>query len=125
MANFKKAESELSGHLEWWLYFLRELVTFDEVPTEFQGDIIENAFELAKLANMSYEDRHAYELSLKYYRDFINVIDTAKKEGKEEGREEGEKKGKREAAKVLKENNVDLSLIMAATGLSAEEIEQL
>jgi len=121
MAKFKKSESELSGHLEWWLYFLRELVTFDEVPTEFQGDIIENAFELAKLANMSYEDRHAYELSLKYYRDFINVIDTAKKEAKEEGKEEG----KREAAKVLKENNVDLSLIMIATGLSAEEIEQL
>jgi len=125
MAKFKKAESELSGHLEWWLYFLRELVTFDEVPTEFQGDIIENAFELAKLANMSYEDRHAYELSLKYYRDFINVIDTAKKEAREEGKEEGEKKGKREAAKVLKENNIDLFLIMAATGLSAEEIEQL
>ena len=121
MAKFKKSESELSGHLEWWLYFLRELVTFDEVPTEFQGDIIENAFELAKLANMSYEDRHAYELSLKYYRDFINVIDTAKKESREEGKEEG----KREAAKVLKENNVDLSLIMIATGLSAEEIEQL
>ncbi len=121
MAKFKKAESELSSHLEWWLYFLRELVTFDEVPTEFQGDIIENAFELAKLANMTHEDRHAYELSLKYYRDFINVIDTAKKEGKEEG----EKKGKREAAKVLKENNVDLSLITAATGLSAEEIKQL
>ncbi len=91
------------------------------MPTEFQGDIIENAFELAKLANMTHEDRHAYELSLKYYRDFINVIDTAKKDARAEGKEEG----KRETAKVLKENNVDLSLIMAATGLSAEEIEQL
>ncbi len=40
--------------------------------------MIENAFELAKLANMSYEDRHAYELSLKYYGDFVNVIETAK-----------------------------------------------
>ena len=47
------------------------------------------AFELAKLAmaNMSYEDRHAYELSLKYYRDFVIVLDTAKKEGIELGRE--------------------------------------
>jgi hypothetical protein len=49
-------------------------VTFDEIPAEFKGDIIENAFHLAELANMSYEDRHAYELSLKYYRDFINRL---------------------------------------------------
>ncbi|EIJ44337.1 hypothetical protein BegalDRAFT_3529 [Beggiatoa alba B18LD] len=89
MAKFKKQESELANHLEWWLYFLRELVTFDDMPREFQGDIIEEAFALAKLANMSYEDRHAYELSLKYYRDFINVLDTAKQEGIEIGLEKG------------------------------------
>jgi hypothetical protein len=35
--------------------------------------------------NMSHEDRHAYELSLKYYRDFVNVLDTKEKEGIEKG----------------------------------------
>jgi predicted transposase/invertase (TIGR01784 family) len=113
MAKFKKQESELANHLEWWLYFLRELVTFDNVPVEFQGDIIEGAFELAKLANMSYEDRHTYELSLKYYRDFINVLDTAKKEEKEEI-----------ALKML-QKNLDIELIIEVTGLSKKAVENL
>ena len=93
MSKFKKNEAELANHLEWWLYFLRELVTFDDVPAEFKGDIIEDAFDLAKLANMNYEDRHAYELSLKYYRDFLNVVDTAKSDGIEIGIEQGIEKG--------------------------------
>ena len=110
MAKFKKQESELANHLEWWLYFLRELVTFDEIPNEFQGDIIEGAFELAKLANMSYEDRHAYELSLKYYRDFINVVDTAKKDAREER--------EIEIAKTMLEEGFDIKIIAKITGLT-------
>jgi predicted transposase/invertase (TIGR01784 family) len=110
MAKFKKQESELANHLEWWLYFLRELVSFDEIPNEFQGDIIEGAFELAKLANMSYEDRHAYELSLKYYRDFINVVDTAKKDAREER--------EIEIAKTMLEEGFDIKIIAKITGLT-------
>jgi predicted transposase/invertase (TIGR01784 family) len=128
MAKFKKVESELSCHLEWWLYFLRELVTFDEVPAEFQGDVIEGAFELAKLANMNYEDRHAYELSLKYYRDFINVMDTAKKEAKEQGREEGLEEGKHlervNLAKAMLQDGLTLERVMKITGLSEKDISK-
>jgi predicted transposase/invertase (TIGR01784 family) len=130
MAKFKKQESELANHLEWWLYFLRELVTFDDIPIEFQGDIIEGAFNLAKLANMSYEDRHAYELSLKYYRDFINVMGTAKKEAKQEGKEEGIEEGREEGkflekietAKTMIENGFDIKTIEKITKLTEEAI---
>jgi predicted transposase/invertase (TIGR01784 family) len=117
MSKFKKQESELANHLEWWLYFLRELVTFNEVPTEFQGDIIEGAFELAKLANMSYEDRHTYELSLKYYRDFINVMDTAKKDAKLEER--------LEIALKMLQKNTDIDFVAEVTGLSKQTLENL
>ncbi len=128
MAKFKKNEAELANHLEWWLYFLRELVTFDEVPLEFQGDIIEGAFNLAKLANMSHEDRHAYELSLKYYRDFVNVMDTAKKDAREEGKIEGKiegiVEGKLVTAKNLLAMGLDIESIVKATGLTKEMILQ-
>lgn len=67
---------------------------------------IRGAVQLAKLANLSYEDRHAYELSLKYYRDFIDVMDTAKKEAKEQGREEG----------------LSIETVMKITGLSPVDI---
>jgi len=117
MAKFKKQESELANHLEWWLYFLRELVTFDEIPNEFHGDIIEGAFELAKLANMSYEDRHAYELSLKYYRDFINVLDNKFNEGMEKGIEQT-------ALKMLLKNT-PFDFITEVTGLTEIEIKRL
>ncbi len=117
MSKFKKQESELANHLEWWLYFLRELVTFDEIPTEFKGDIIEEAFHLAELANMSYEDRHAYELSLKYYRDFINVLDTTKKDAKLEEKQEI-------AMKMLQEN-LNIELVMKVTGLSKQTLSKL
>lgn len=117
MTKFKKQESELANHLEWWLYFLRDLVTFDDVPNEFQGDIIEGAFELAKLANMSYKDRHTYELSLKYYRDFVNVLETAKKDGMLEKSEEI-------ALKML-QKNTDIDFIVEVTGLSKQTVENL
>jgi hypothetical protein len=70
-------------------------------------------FKLNELANMSYEDRHTYELSLKYYRDFINVLDTAKKEEKEEI-----------ALKML-QKNLDINLIAEVTGLSKQTLENL
>ena len=117
MSKFKKQKSELANHLEWWLYFLRELVTFDDVPDEFQSDIIEGAFELAKLANMSYEDRHTYELSLKYYRDFVNVLDTAKKDAMIEKSEEI-------ALKML-QKNTDIDFVAEVTGLSKQILEKL
>ncbi len=117
MGKFKKQQTEFANHLEWWLYFLRELVSFDDIPEQFQGDIIEEAFNISKLSNMDYEDRHAYEISLKYYRDFINVLDTTKKESREETKEEI-------ALNMLK-MNLDIGVIVQATGLSADVLEIL
>jgi hypothetical protein len=83
--------------------------------------IIEEAFHLAKLANMSYEDRHTYELSLKYYRDFINVLDTEKKDGIELGIELGAEK----IAVKLLQKNTDIDFIVEVTGLSKQILAKL
>ena len=45
--------------------------------------------------------------------------------GIEKGKIEGKKEGKKETAKKLKENNVDIKIIEATTGLTKEEIEKL
>ena len=97
----------------------------DEIPNQFQGDIIEEAFNLAKLANMSYEDRHAYELSLKYYRDFINVLENKLHEGIEIGIEKGRKETLEAMALKMLEKNTPLSFIIEMTGLTQIEIETL
>ena len=46
-------------------------------------------------------------------------------EGMEKGREEGREEGFVEAARKFKKLGVDISTIVAATGLSADEIEKL
>ena len=66
-------------------------------------------------------ERGKYESSLKIYRDLKGVIDTAFDEGKLEGKLERTL----EVAKQLKENGVTVDIIVKATGLSKEEIEQL
>jgi len=129
LPKFKKTEAELSTHLEKWLWFFNELSQLDEIPESFQGDIIKDAFSLSKLANMKPEKRKEYELSLKYYRDWVNTLDTAEAKGREEGREEGIEQGieqeKIEIAKNLLKVKVDIKTIEISTGLSEEVIRSL
>jgi predicted transposase/invertase (TIGR01784 family) len=90
-----------------------------------------------------------YESSLKLYRDLKGVIDTAfiegrsegkiegleegrqegleegRLEGLEEGRLEGLQEGKYNMAKLLKDNGVQIQLIIQTTGLTREEIDLL
>ena len=129
MDKFKKTEAELANHLEWWLYFLKKLVSLDKVPRKFQNDIIAQAFDIAKLSNMSYDTRHEYETSLKHYRDFINVLNTAKKEGIEIGIEQGIEQGENKKAIKIAQNmlkkQADIDLIVEITELTKQHINKL
>ena len=62
------------------------LISFLNDLLPINDKIVSLEFKNIEKLGMLEEDRHAYELSLKYYRDFINVMDTAKKDAKEEGR---------------------------------------
>ena len=82
-----------------------------------------------------------YESSLKVYRDLYSVIDSAfiegrsegkiegleegRQEGLEEGRQAGLQEGKYNMAKLLKDNGVQIELIIQTTDLTREEIELL
>jgi predicted transposase/invertase (TIGR01784 family) len=94
MPNFRKEEEELGGRLDQWLYFLKKLETFEEIPRIFgEEPVFASALSRARLAVLTPQERDAYEESLKVYRDLNNVIETARLEGREEGREEGEQIG--------------------------------
>lgn len=82
-------------------------------------------FEAAEIAKFSPEERHAYEDSLKYYRDMKNVVDTSRDEGIVEGIEKGVQKRNLEIAKKMKEKGMPNSEISELTGLSEEEINSL
>ncbi len=89
MPLFTKSESELTSHFEKWLYFLKHLEDFDEIPSILREPVFMEGFKIAELARYDETEVAAYEESLKVYRDIKNVIDSATRKGREEGREEG------------------------------------
>lgn len=136
MPKFRKAEGELANQLENWLYVIKHLEDFPEIPAQFQHTILEKAFEIAELSHLTADERADYEISLKHYRDIINVVDTARMEGKEEGRAEGRaetlaeaeakiKLDKENMAKQMKQKGYPIPDISEITGLSIAEIELL
>jgi predicted transposase/invertase (TIGR01784 family) len=141
MPNFNKLEENLSSRLDKWLFFIKNLEDFQSIPSIFSDEIFEKAFEKAELAKFGQEEMDKYESSLKLYRDLKGVIDTAfidgrsegkiegleegRQEGLEEGRLEGLQEGKYNMAKLLKDNGVQIQLIIQTTGLTREEIDLL
>ncbi|MCH4830549.1 MULTISPECIES: Rpn family recombination-promoting nuclease/putative transposase [Flavobacterium] len=121
MPNFNKQENQLNSRLDKWLYFIKNLEDFQNIPTIFKDEVFTQAFEKAELVNFGQLDLDKYESSLKVYRDLKGVIDTAFDEGKMEGKMEG----KIEMAKLMKLENESIEKIIRYTGLSKEEINKL
>jgi predicted transposase/invertase (TIGR01784 family) len=117
MPHFTAKEYELETRLDKWLYFIKHLEGFENIPEIFKDDVFIQAFGKAEIANYSPEERQDYEQSLKNYRDLKGVIDTAIDEGKD--------LRTLEFAKIMKENNEPINKIIKYTGLTETEIENL
>ncbi len=113
MPLFTKGEDELESHFDKWIYFLKKLESFDEIPKILDEAIFEKAFEVAEVAKMTPQQYEQYQESLLTYIEVKEVVKTAKDDGK------------REVAKELKELGVDISIIIKSTGLSSSEIDEL
>lgn len=137
MPKFNKTEQELETLFDKWMFVLKNLARLMERPAALQERVFNRLFEAAEIAKFSPEKLYAYEESLKVYRDWNNVIDTAiqkgeamgEAKGREEGRAEGRAEGELIKAKAIALNlkNAGLSIaeIATATGLSADEVSCL
>jgi len=129
MPLFNKQPHELNCHFDKWLYFLKNLDTFDHIPAILKEPIFEKAFLTLEEANLTKEQLEQYQKSLLTYWELKGVVDTARGEGEEkgrlEGRLEGKKEGKLEVAMKLKQKELPIEIIIEVTGLSREEIEKL
>lgn len=117
MPNFSKSEEELNSRLDKWLYFIKHLEDFQNIPTIFKDDVFTKAFEKAELAKFDQTELDRYETSLKMYRDLKGVIDTAF--------DEGEIEAKVEVVKSAKQMGLSMADIIKLTGLSEEEIKRI
>ena len=137
LPKFTKTIDELENHFEQWLYLLRHLPDLEDPPSELQCSPFNQLFSAAEVANLSKPERKAYENSLKYYRDMVGVVDTAREEGREQGRQEGREQGRQEGweqgrrdqqltiAQTLKNAGTSLDFIAQVTGLSLADLQTL
>lgn len=125
MPNFKKKEEQLETRLDKWLYFIKNLEDFQSIPTVFRNEVVfETAFEKAELAKFDNSQWESYERSLREFRDVKNTIDYALEQA-EKAYDDGKLEGKLEVAKILKNNGIEVKIIMDSTGLTKEQIDKL
>ncbi len=117
MPKFTKTVKELNTRFDKWMYIIRNLNKLDRIPDELRESIFEKLFEVAEIARFTPEEARSYEDSLKTYRDLKNSIDTAREEGKIEAMTL--------VAKLMNTAGEPVEKIIAFTGLSHDEIENL
>jgi predicted transposase/invertase (TIGR01784 family) len=117
MPLFTKNENELESHFDKWIYFLKTLERFEEIPTILQEPIFEKAFSVAELAKMTPMQYEEYQESLLTYIEVKEVAKTAE--------DDGRKKEKISIAQKLKLMGLTKEQIQEATGLSGEDIDEL
>lgn len=132
LLNFVKEADELDTELDKWLYVLKHLTEFEQLPAYLSSPEFDQLFNLAKYANLTKEERAMYNASLKYKWDNKNVRDYEVSKGREEGLKEGLAKVEREKREMaiqlaleMLTDNVSIDKISKYTKLSKEEIEAL
>ena len=95
------------------------------MPFKAQRAVWDKLLEVADVSSLNEEEKAQYHRALKNYRDYHNVMATARKEGEEIGRKEGREEAILQNARNLKQLGVSMTIIAQATGLSEEEIQQL
>jgi predicted transposase/invertase (TIGR01784 family) len=117
MPLFKKSEDELEGHFDKWLYFLKNLESFDHIPAILNEPIFQKGFEIAEISHLTPLQHELYQKSLLQYWEVKNVADTSFKDGKIER--------SFEIAKEMLLDNEPIEKIVRYTQLSVEQIENL
>ena len=116
LPKFKKTLAQLSSQEDKWIYLFCHLPELGNQPPPLEEPIFNNLFEVAEIARFSEDEQDTYQATLKAYRDFQNVVNTAIqeaeekaerkgwKQGREKGREEGIEAGaERERSLILKQ----------------------
>jgi predicted transposase/invertase (TIGR01784 family) len=117
MPLFNKEEHELKTHFDKWIYFLKRLETFDDIPAILREPIFVKAFKTAEVANMTPRQRDEYEQSRLSYMEVKEAVNTAEMDGR--------KKREYEIAKQMKDAGESVEKIKKYTGLTLFEIDKL
>jgi len=125
MPLFTKQAHELETHFDKWIYFLKNLDNFDDIPVILNEPIFQKAFEIAKIANLTCEQYTAYEKNLLDYWGVKAAVDTAWEDGWKEGRKEGREVEHLETARAMLSEGFDEAVVLRLTKLSSTALAAL
>lgn len=105
------------------IYTLKNMQHWNRMPDALKEQVFNRLEELAAVANLSLEDRIAYDKALDRYRVSRIVEEDAREAGWKKGLAEGQAKEKVAIARNLKSLGLSTAQIAQATGLTEEEVE--
>ncbi len=98
------------------------------MPYAAKNAVFQRLASISSLAELSREERRAYDHALKEYRDIYTFETEAKRhleEAFQKGWEQGIKRGKIIVAKNMHEQGISLDLICKCTGFSKDFLEKI
>lgn len=125
LPNFDKSRTELTTVLDQWMYLMRHLNEFDELPKYLDKRIFSRMFEIGELAKLTSEEKMSYISSLEQKRIYDATLAHAEKKGIQKGIEKGKREEAIAIALEFKKMGIPIADIARGTGLSVEEIEKL
>lgn len=136
LPKFRKSEKDCETFFECWIYNLVNMDKLEQISFKEKKAIFDRLEKIASQANLTKEERAQYEREWKIYNDYFNVMESAEKKARMEKEEacekawtkglaEGEALARLKDAQNFKALGVSTDIIMKATGLSLEEINNL
>ena len=130
---------KIKTSLDIWVAFLTKYNLFDKdnLPDKFKNTGLKKALNVLEVMNFSEAEKEGYEDHLKWLRIQTNTIKKYEQqaraeglaeglaEGIAEGEARGEAKSRTEVAKNLIKLGVSTDIIINATGLTHEEVEEI
>ena len=117
----RETEAECENDFERWIYVLKNMETLERMPFQAQNALFEKLASITDVSALSEKDQERYEESLRIYRDNYAADEYSFNRGLTKGRLEE----RSTIARNLKENGVDIQVIIHCTGLTKEQIDQL
>ena len=115
----KEEFGECAGAAEEWCWMLKNMWRLQPGAAEYPG--FEGMLAAGEIAGFSKEKRAKYDTDMITERDYYNILETAKQEGREAGLAEGEAR----VAKKMLAAGMPEEQIIEFTGLNAEQLAAL
>jgi predicted transposase/invertase (TIGR01784 family) len=125
MPAFNKKENELENHFDKWAYFLKNLEQFEDIPQILNEPIFTQAFQTAKVANFSQQQRIEYEKSRLVYIGIKQVTATAEEDGLQKGLQKGLEIATAKAAEEAEKKEIAIIMEMHREGISIAQIAKI